>query len=130
MQETHSSTRTAQEIVENVAKVIIGKKPVIERALAAVIAQGHLLIEDVPGVGKTMLAKSISVSIGCSFKRIQFTPDLLPSDIVGVSIYNQSTGEFKFRPGPVMSQVVLVDETTAQLPKLSRPCWRPWRSCR
>ena len=117
MQETHSSTRTAQEIVENVAKVIIGKKPVIERALAAVIAQGHLLIEDVPGVGKTMLAKSISVSIGCSFKRIQFTPDLLPSDIVGVSIYNQSTGEFKFRPGPVTSQVVLVDEINRATPK-------------
>lgn len=117
MQETHSSTRTAQEIVENVAKVIIGKKPVIERALAAVIAQGHLLIEDVPGVGKTMLAKSISVSIGCSFKRIQFTPDLLPSDIVGVSIYNQSTGEFQFRPGPVMSQVVLVDEINRATPK-------------
>ena len=117
MQETHSSTRTAQEIVENVAKVIIGKKPVIERVLAAVIAQGHLLIEDVPGVGKTMLAKSISVSIGCSFKRIQFTPDLLPSDIVGVSIYNQSTGEFQFRPGPVMSQVVLVDEINRATPK-------------
>ena len=117
MKETHSSTRTAQEIVENVAKVIIGKKPVIERALAAVIAQGHLLIEDVPGVGKTMLAKSISVSIGCTFKRIQFTPDLLPSDIVGVSIYNQGTGEFQFRPGPVMSQVVLVDEINRATPK-------------
>ncbi len=117
MKETHSSTRIAQEIVENVAKVIIGKKPVIERALAAVIAQGHLLIEDVPGVGKTMLAKSISVSIGCTFKRIQFTPDLLPSDIVGVSIYNQGTGEFQFRPGPVMSQVVLVDEINRATPK-------------
>ena len=117
MKETHSSTRTAQEIVENVAKVIIGKKPVIERALAAVIAQGHLLIEDVPGVGKTMLAKSISVSIGCTFKRIQFTPDLLPSDIVGISIYNQGTGEFQFRPGPVMSQVVLVDEINRATPK-------------
>ena len=99
------------------SKVIIGKRPVIERALAAVIAQGHLLIEDVPGVGKTMLAKSISVSIGCSFKRIQFTPDLLPSDIVGVSIYNQSTGGFQFRPGPVMAQVVLVDEINRATPK-------------
>ena len=117
MKETHSSTRIALEIVENVAKVIIGKKPVIERALAAVIAQGHLLIEDVPGVGKTMLAKSISVSIGCTFKRIQFTPDLLPSDIVGISIYNQGTGEFQFRPGPVMSQVVLVDEINRATPK-------------
>ena len=117
MKETQPATRIAQDIVENVAKVIIGKRPVIERALAAVIAQGHVLIEDVPGVGKTMLAKSISVSIGCSFKRIQFTPDLLPSDIVGLSIYNQSTGEFQFRPGPVMAQVVLVDEINRATPK-------------
>ena len=117
MKETQSATSIAQEIVENVSKVIVGKRPVIERALAAIIAQGHILIEDVPGVGKTMLAKSISTSIGCSFKRIQFTPDLLPSDIVGVSIYNQSTGEFQFRPGPVMAQVVLVDEINRATPK-------------
>ena len=117
MKETQSATGLAQEIVDNVSKVIVGKNAVIERALAAVIAQGHILIEDVPGVGKTMLAKSISTSIGCSFKRIQFTPDLLPSDIVGVSIYNQSTGEFQFRPGPVMAQVVLVDEINRATPK-------------
>ena len=117
MKETQSATGIAQEIVENVCKVIVGKNAVIEHALAAVIAQGHILIEDVPGVGKTMLAKSISASIGCSFKRIQFTPDLLPSDIVGVSIYNQSTGEFQFRPGPVMAQVVLVDEINRATPK-------------
>ena len=117
MKETQSATGTAQKIVENVSKVIVGKKPVIERALAAVVAQGHILIEDVPGVGKTMLAKSISASVGCSFKRIQFTPDLLPSDIVGVSIYNQSTQEFQFRPGPVMAQVVLVDEINRATPK-------------
>ena len=117
MKETQSATGVAQEIVANVSKVIVGKNAVIERALAAVIAQGHILIEDVPGVGKTMLAKSISTSIGCSFKRIQFTPDLLPSDIVGVSIYNQSTGEFQFRPGPVMAQVVLVDEINRATPK-------------
>ena len=117
MNETLSPAKVAREIVENVSKVIVGKQPVIEHALAAVIAQGHLLIEDVPGVGKTMLAKSISVSIGCSFKRIQFTPDLLPSDIVGVSIYNQSTGDFQFRPGPVMSQVVLADEINRATPK-------------
>ena len=117
MKETQSATSIAQEIVENVSKVIVGKRPVIERALAAIIAQGHILIEDVPGVGKTMLAKSISTSMGCSFKRIQFTPDLLPSDIVGVSIYNQSTGEFQFRPGPVMAQVVLVDEINRATPK-------------
>ena len=117
MKETQSATGTAQKIVANISKVIVGKKPVIERALAAVIAQGHILIEDVPGVGKTMLAKSISASVGCSFKRIQFTPDLLPSDIVGVSIYNQRTGEFQFRPGPVMAQVVLVDEINRATPK-------------
>ena len=117
MKETQSATGIAHEIVDNISKVIVGKNAVIERALAAVIAQGHILIEDVPGVGKTMLAKSISTSIGCSFKRIQFTPDLLPSDIVGVSIYNQSTGEFQFRPGPVMAQVVLVDEINRATPK-------------
>ena len=117
MKETQSAAKVARVIVDNVSEVIVGKRPVIEQALAAVIAQGHLLIEDVPGVGKTMLAKSISVSIGCSFKRIQFTPDLLPSDIVGVSIYNQSTGEFQFRPGPVMSQVVLADEINRATPK-------------
>ena len=117
MKETQSATTIAREIVDNVSKVIVGKQPVIERALAAVIAKGHILIEDVPGVGKTMLAKSISSSIGCSFKRIQFTPDLLPSDIVGVSIYNQSTREFQFRPGPVMAQIVLVDEINRATPK-------------
>ena len=117
MKEPQSATSIAREIVDNVSKVIVGKQPVIERALAAVIAQGHILIEDVPGVGKTMLAKSISSSIGCSFKRIQFTPDLLPSDIVGISIYNQSTGEFQFRPGPVMAQIVLVDEINRATPK-------------
>ena len=117
MKETQSATTIAREIVDNVSKVIVGKQPVIEQALAAVIAKGHILIEDVPGVGKTMLAKSISSSIGCSFKRIQFTPDLLPSDIVGVSIYNQSTREFQFRPGPVMAQIVLVDEINRATPK-------------
>ena len=117
MQETQSASGIAQEIVANVSKVIVGKQPVIERALAAVVAQSHILIEDVPGVGKTMLAKSLSASVGCSFKRIQFTPDLLPSDIVGVSIYNQSSGEFQFRPGPVMAQVVLVDEINRATPK-------------
>ncbi|MEC9238884.1 MAG: MoxR family ATPase [Chloroflexota bacterium] len=117
MKETQSATTIAREIVDNVSKVIVGKQPVIKQALAAVIAKGHILIEDVPGVGKTMLAKSISSSVGCSFKRIQFTPDLLPSDIVGVSIYNQNTREFQFRPGPVMAQIVLVDEINRATPK-------------
>ena len=117
MNGTQQATLIAQEIVENVSKVIVGKKSIVEHALSAVVAQGHILIEDVPGVGKTMLAKSISASIGCSFKRIQFTPDLLPRDIVGISIYNQRTGEFQFRAGPVMAQMVLVDEINRATPK-------------
>ena len=117
MNGTQQATLIAQEIVENVSKVIVGKKSIVEHALSAVVAQGHILIEDVPGVGKTMLAKSISASIGCSFKRIQFTPDLLPSDIGGISIYNQSPGEFQFRAGPGMAQMVLVDEINRATPK-------------
>ncbi len=117
MQETMSPTLIAQRIVDNVSKVIVGKRDVIEQALAALIARGHILVEDVPGVGKTMLAKSLSTSIGCNFKRIQFTPDLLPSDVAGISVYNQATGEFQFRPGPIMSEVVLADEINRATPK-------------
>ena len=117
MQELSTHTAVAQRIVDNVAKVIVGKRGVIEHALAALIAQGHILVEDVPGVGKTMLAKSLSISIGCNFKRIQFTPDLLPSDVAGISVYNQATGEFQFRPGPIMSEVVLADEINRATPK-------------
>ena len=117
MQETASSTIIARRIVENVSEVIVGKTTVIEQALAALIARGHVLLEDVPGVGKTMLAKSLSTSIGCSFKRIQFTPDLLPSDVAGISVYNQGTGEFQFRPGPIISEVVLADEINRATPK-------------
>ncbi len=114
----HSSpSQVARDIVDNVSKVIVGKTEVIEHALAALIAQGHILLEDVPGVGKTMLAKSLSVSIGCDFKRIQFTPDLLPSDVAGISVYNQSSGEFQFRPGPIMAEVVLADEINRATPK-------------
>ena len=112
-----SPSRIARDIVDNVSKVIVGKTEVIEHALAALIAQGHILVEDVPGVGKTMLAKSLSVSIGCDFKRIQFTPDLLPSDVAGISVYNQSSGEFQFRPGPIMAEVVLADEINRATPK-------------
>ena len=117
MQDTKSPTAVAQGIVDNVSKVIVGKRPVIEHALAALIAQGHVLVEDVPGVGKTMLAKSLSTSIGCAFRRIQFTPDLLPSDVSGISVYNQQSGDFQFRPGPIMSQVVLADEINRATPK-------------
>ena len=117
MEGTRSPTMVAQGIVDNVSKVIVGKRRVIEHAVAALIAQGHVLVEDVPGVGKTMLVKSLSTSIGCEFKRIQFTPDLLPSDVSGVSVYNQQTGDFQFRPGPIMSQVVLADEINRATPK-------------
>src|ERR671929_1546269 len=106
-----------EAVLSNVEQVIVGKRQEVELALIALICQGHLLIEDVPGVGKTVLAKSLARSIGCSFKRIQFTPDLLPSDVTGVSIYNQKTGEFEFRPGPVIAQVVLADEINRATPK-------------
>jgi MoxR-like ATPase len=103
--------------VGNVERVIVGKAQAVAFSLIAVICHGHVLIEDVPGVGKTVLTKAIARSIGCSFKRIQFTPDLLPSDITGVSIYNQKTGSFEFRPGPIMSQIVLADEVNRATPR-------------
>ena len=107
----------ADKIVTNVEKVIVGKNTEVELALIALICRGHALIEDVPGVGKTMLAKSLARSLGCSFKRIQFTPDLLPTDITGVSVYNQKSGDFVFRPGPIIAQVVLADEINRATPK-------------
>ena len=107
----------ANQIVDNVERVIIGKRDAIQLTLIGLLAQGHLLIEDVPGVGKTMLARSIAKSIGCSFRRIQFTPDLLPSDVTGVSVFNQKTLEFEFRPGPIMAQIVLIDEINRATPK-------------
>ena len=102
---------------DNVARVIIGKDQEIELAILGTLAQGHLLIEDVPGVGKTVLAKSLARSLGCNFSRIQFTPDMLPSDVTGVSIFNQQSRQFEFRAGPIMSQVVLADEINRATPK-------------
>jgi len=104
-------------VLENVSHVLIGKRREVELALIALASEGHVLIEDVPGVGKTMLAKSLARSIGCSFRRIQFTPDLLPSDVTGVSIYNQKTEEFQFRPGPIVAQILLADEINRATPK-------------
>jgi MoxR-like ATPase len=107
----------AEEIMGNVEKVIVGKRQVVKMALIGLLCQGHLLIEDVPGVGKTMLARSLAKSLGLTFSRIQFTPDMLPSDITGVSIFNQVSREFEFRPGPVVSQIVLADEINRATPK-------------
>jgi MoxR-like ATPase len=109
--------RTLNTLLDNVTRVLIGKRREVQLALIALASEGHILIEDVPGVGKTMLAKSLAKSIGCTFRRIQFTPDLLPSDVTGVSIYNQKTEEFEFRPGPVMSQILLADEINRATPK-------------
>ncbi len=107
----------ANRCIENVEHVIIGKRRVVERVVVGLLAQGHILIEDVPGVGKTMLARALAKSLGCTFRRIQFTPDMLPSDITGVSIYNQKTLEFEFRPGPIVAQIVLTDEINRATPK-------------
>ncbi len=107
----------AQTVIENIERVIIGKQEAIELAVIGLLCQGHLLIEDVPGVGKTMLARSLARSLGCDFSRIQFTPDMLPSDVTGVSIYNRASGNFEFRAGPVMAQIVLADEINRATPK-------------
>ena len=108
---------TAASVKENVERVIVGKGEVVELAIVALLCEGHILIEDVPGLGKTVLAKSLAKSLGCGFRRIQCTPDLLPSDITGTYIYNQKTQDFEFRPGPVISQVVLADEVNRATPR-------------
>ncbi len=108
---------TADRIIQNVARVIVGKDEVIELCLVALLCEGHVLLEDVPGIGKTTLAKAIARSVGCTFRRIQFTPDLLPSDVTGILYFNQKTQDFEFRPGPVMAQVVLADEINRATPR-------------
>jgi MoxR-like ATPase len=107
----------ANRIVENVERVVVGKRQPVQTTVLGLLCQGHILIEDVPGVGKTVLAKSLSKSVGCRFQRIQFTPDMLPSDVTGVSVFNQKTFEFQFRPGPIHAQIVLVDEINRATPK-------------
>ena len=107
----------AERVVQNIERVIVGKRATVELAVVGLLSQGHLLIEDVPGVGKTMLARSLARSLGCSFGRIQFTPDMLPSDITGVSIFNQATRQFEFRTGQVMSQILLTNEINRDTPK-------------
>ncbi len=107
----------ADRVRENIGRVIVGRDEVVELALVALLADGHVLIEDVPGIGKTTLAKAIARSVGCSFKRIQFTPDLMPSDVTGIHYYNQKSGEFEFRPGPIIAHIVLADEINRATPR-------------
>lgn len=107
----------ANRMISNVSKVIVGKKETIELALVVMLCEGHVLIEDVPGIGKTMLAKAVAKSLGCSFKRVQATPDLLPSDVTGIHYFNQKTSDFEFRPGPIMANIVLVDEINRATPR-------------
>src|SRR6516165_7300861 len=106
-----------QRIIANMEKVIIGKRSQITLALVAYLCEGHILLEDVPGVAKTMLARALAKSVGCSFKRVQCTPDLLPTDVTGVSVFNQKTAEFEFRPGPIFAQIVLTDEINRTTPR-------------
>jgi MoxR-like ATPase len=110
-------TQFRENINENVGKVIIGKKDKLDKIVVAFICSGHVLLEDVPGLGKTKLAKSLSKSMNCSFKRIQFTPDLLPSDLTGIYFYNQKNGEFQFRKGPIFANIILADEINRTSPK-------------
>lgn len=108
---------TALKIVDNVGMAFVGKRGTIEKIVVAILSSGHVLIEDVPGVGKTTLVQAIAKSLGCSFKRIQFTPDLLPSDITGISVYNSKTGNFEFKEGPIVANVILADEINRSSPK-------------
>src|SRR5690349_21285651 len=107
----------ANKVLANIEKVIIGKRQQITLCLVAYLCEGHILLEDVPGVAKTMLARALAVSIGCTFKRLQCTPDLLPTDVTGVSIFNQKTAEFEFRPGPIFAQTLLTDEINRTTPR-------------
>jgi MoxR-like ATPase len=119
----------ARKLRENIQKVIVGKDEVINLTLVAVLCEGHLLLEDVPGIGKTTLARALATSLGCTFRRIQFTPDLLPSDVTGLSWFNQRTQEFEFRPGPIMSQVVLADEINRATPRTQSALLEAMQEC-
>src|SRR5215475_3338243 len=114
---TEGVTRVAESFMSNVSRAIVHKEDEVRLCLVTLLCEGHLLIEDVPGVGKTMLAKALARSLDCTFRRIQFTPDLLPSDVTGVRAFNQKEGEFEFRPGPVFAQILLADEINRATPK-------------
>jgi MoxR-like ATPase len=116
-EEMREVARRAQRIEDNIASVILGKNEVIRACIVALLAGGHIIIEDYPGVGKTLLAKTLARSVACRFARVQFTPDLLPSDVTGVGVFNQKTGEFEFRPGPIFANIVVADEINRSSPK-------------
>src|SRR5664280_905228 len=116
-EEMREVARRAQRIEANIASVILGKNEVIRACIVALLAGGHIIIEDYPGVGKTLLAKTLARSVACRFARVQFTPDLLPSDVTGVGVFNQKTGEFEFRPGPIFANIVVADEINRSSPK-------------
>ncbi|HIE51215.1 MAG TPA: MoxR family ATPase [Armatimonadetes bacterium] len=113
----HAAQDILHRLIHNIEQVILGKRTTIEQTVVALLCEGHVLIEDVPGVGKTMLARALACSLGCTFKRIQFTPDMLPSDVTGVSIFYQQTSEFRFREGPIFAHIVLADEINRASPK-------------
>ena len=119
-----------ETVVEQVSQVVLGKKEQIRLALTCLFARGHLLIEDIPGIGKTTMAQGLARCLGLGFGRVQFTSDLLPGDILGVSVYEQKNNAFRFHPGPVFTQVLLADEINRATPRRKALFWRPWRSCK
>ena len=114
IRQVQEATRAVRQ---NISRVMIGKEEVIDLLMVAMLCEGHVLFEDVPGIGKTTLAKTLAKSLGCTFQRIQFTPDLLPSDITGITFFNQKKSEFEFRPGPLLAQIVLADEINRATPR-------------
>ncbi len=127
MQDVAVYNEKLKQLLSNIKNVMIGKEEETTLSLVALLAQGHVLLEDVPGVGKTMLVRALAKSLDCDFRRIQFTPDLLPADVTGVSIYNPKEMEFEFRAGPILGNVVLADEINRTSPKHSPPFLNPWK---